>query len=89
MTMEIYCQEIPSGWGPPQPIRHGAIERAVTFPLCVPTLTARCTEIADQVVARYKQAPYPSCTGHAAKRWQAAWDGACIALGGDPAEYRG
>lgn len=50
----------------------------------------RCTEIADQVVPEYRpgKPPYPSCTGIYAKRWQAAWDAACIALGGDPAEYR-
>lgn len=53
------------------------------------TLSDRCTKIADQVVPRYRQLPYPSCGGTIATQWQAAWDGACIALGGDPAEYRG
>jgi hypothetical protein len=52
----------------------------------------RCTEIADQVVPQYRddnqRQPGYSCTGIYAKRWQAAWDAACIALGGDPAEYR-
>lgn len=52
----------------------------------------RCLEIADRVVPEYRReqpgrANY-SCTGVYAKRWQAAWDGACIALGGDPADHR-
>lgn len=52
-------------------------------------LTRRCVEIADQVVPEYRNGKRPaSCTGHHAKRWQAAWDGACVALGGDPAEHR-
>lgn len=53
----------------------------------------RCTEIADQVVPEYRRehsgGRYYSCTGHTAKRWQAAWDGACVALGRDPKEYLG
>ncbi|MEG3175862.1 hypothetical protein U1872_06440 [Sphingomonas sp. RB3P16] len=58
-------------------------------------LADRCTEIADQVEPKYRtyddklHQPGYSCTGHTAKRWQAAWDGACIALGGDPKEYLG
>ena len=48
----------------------------------------RCAEIADQVVPEYRGGKPRSCTGHYAKRWQAAWDGACVALGGDPARYR-
>ena len=52
----------------------------------------RCTEIADRVVPQYRddnqRQPGYSCTSHTAKRWQAAWDGAMVALGGDPAEYR-
>lgn len=52
-------------------------------------LPIRCTEIADQVVPEYRDGKRSyACHGHTAKRWQAAWDGACIALGGDPAEYR-
>ncbi len=53
----------------------------------------RCTEIADQVVPEYRDGQIAnglcSCDAPTAKRWQAAWDGACIALGGDPKEYRG
>lgn len=52
-----------------------------------PEIERRCTEIADQVVPEYRAAAMP-CTGFAATKWQAAWDAACIALGGDPAEYR-
>lgn len=52
-------------------------------------LADRCTEIADQVVPQYRSGTGYSCTGIYAKRWQAAWDAAMIALGGDPAEYRG
>lgn len=51
-------------------------------------LTGRCSKIADQVVPEYRGGKPRSCTGHYAKRWQAAWDGACVALGGDPARYR-
>ncbi|MGN5375849.1 hypothetical protein [Sphingomonas hankookensis] len=50
----------------------------------------RCTDIADQVVPEYRdenqRQPGYSCTGVYGKRWQAAWDGACLALGGDPKE---
>jgi hypothetical protein len=52
-------------------------------------IATRCTLIADQVVPEYRggERSY-SCTGRVAKRWQAAWDGACVALGGDPQNYR-
>jgi len=52
-------------------------------------LTARCTQIADAVVPEYRggRRSY-SCTGRVAKRWQAAWNGACLALGRDPDSYR-
>lgn len=53
-------------------------------------LAARATRIADQVIPDYRSPPrgrYYSCTGVIARRWQAAWDGAMIALGGDPKEY--
>lgn len=51
-------------------------------------IAARATEIADQVVPRYRcQKPYPSCTGTIAHEWSAAWEAAYIALGGDAAEY--
>ena len=50
----------------------------------------RCTEIADQVEPRYRCGPRSySCTGHVAKLWQAAWDGACVALGGNPDDFKG
>lgn len=56
-------------------------------------LAKQCTEIADRVVPQYRdenqRQPGYSCTGIYAKRWQAAWDGACVALGGDPADYLG
>lgn len=54
------------------------------------SINRRCTEIADQVVPEYRNGSRAySCCGTVAKRWQAAWDGACIALGGYPEEYRG
>lgn len=58
-------------------------ERAAALPF-------RCTEIADQAVPEYRAADarHSGCTSHTAKRWQAAWDAACIALGGDPADHR-
>ena len=55
-------------------------------------ITQRCLLIADQVVPQYRndnqRQPGYSCTGIYAKRWQAAWDAACIALGGNPQDYR-
>lgn len=52
-------------------------------------LEQRCIDIADQVVPEYRtQGRYHACGSHTAQRWQTAWDGACSALGGDPAEYR-
>jgi endonuclease I len=49
----------------------------------------RCTEIADQVVPayRYGKRSY-SCSSWTAKRWQAAWDAACLAHGVDLSEGR-
>ena len=47
----------------------------------------RCREIADQVVPEYRTGRYP-CHGTYAKRWGAAWQGACLALGGSPDEYQ-
>lgn len=47
-------------------------------------LDERCTQIADAVVPEYRGTKSYSCTGVVAKRWQAAWDGACRALGHDP-----
>lgn len=53
------------------------------------TFAARCTLVADQVVPEYRRGPRSyACTSPVAKRWQAAWDGACVALGQDPAHYR-
>ena len=52
-------------------------------------ITARCTQIADAAVPEYRDGKRSySCTGRVAKRWQAAWDGACIALGREPKAYR-
>lgn len=53
------------------------------------TISRQCSAIADTVVPEYRpvKPPYPSCTSTTAKRRQAAWDAACIALGGDPKEY--
>lgn len=51
------------------------------------TIAERCTQIANQVVPRYRTGKPLSCTGQVARMWQAAWDGACRALGGDPARY--
>lgn len=59
----------------------------VPIPSQRPPLTEICTVVADAVVPRYRQNPPPSCTGHHAKRWQAAWDGACLALGGNPKDH--
>ena len=48
-------------------------------------LDKRCVEIADTVVPQYRSDKRSySCTGGMAKRWQAAFEGACIALGRDP-----
>jgi hypothetical protein len=47
-----------------------------------------CTGIADKVEPDYRTGAPRSCTGYIARRWQAAWDGACLAIGGDPASYR-
>jgi hypothetical protein len=50
---------------------------------------ARCTKIADEVVPEYRGSERDySCTGRMARQWQAAWDGACRALGRDPKNYR-
>jgi hypothetical protein len=53
----------------------------------VEALNTRCTQIADRVVPEYRvgRKSY-SCTGGVAKRWFAAWQGACIAFGYDPRE---
>ena len=49
-------------------------------------INRRCVDIADQVVPEYRgRIPAPSCTGIYAKRWQAAYDGARIAIG-EPAD---
>jgi len=46
----------------------------------------RCVQVADTVVPQYRNAKRSySCTGGMAKRWAAAFDGARIALGHDPA----
>lgn len=50
---------------------------------------ARCTAIADQVVPAYRHGKRSySCGSTVARAWRAAWDGACLGLGGDPADYR-
>lgn len=52
-------------------------------------LEKRCTLVADTVVPEYRDERRSySCTGSMAKRWQAAWDGACVALGHDPTRFR-
>ena len=51
-------------------------------------LEDRCTAIADTVVPAYRSGAARSCTGHYARQWQAAWDGACIAMGGKPEDFR-
>lgn len=44
-------------------------------------LERRCVAIADEAVPAYRHGVRPySCTGHTAKRWQAAYDAARIAL---------
>lgn len=49
-----------------------------------------CTEVADQVVPEYRDGRHRySCASRVAKRWQAAWDGACVALGHEPKNFRG
>jgi hypothetical protein len=53
------------------------------------SIAARCTQVADAVVPQYRGGKKSySCTGTVARHWQAAWDGACIALGGDPQDRR-
>jgi hypothetical protein len=54
------------------------------------TFEEQCTAIADKVVPQYRNPPRGrmySCSSHTASKWQAAWDGACIAMGGDPMEH--
>lgn len=52
-------------------------------------IATTCTTIADQIMPAYRSGDRSySCTGHVAKRWQAAWDGACVALGGNPEDFR-
>ena len=44
-------------------------------------IETRRLEIADQVVPAYRIGPrYYSCSGHIAKQWSAAYEGARIAL---------
>lgn len=51
-------------------------------------ISERCTLIADKVVPQYRDEKKSyGCTGVVAKRWQAAWDGTCLALGGDPEDF--
>lgn len=49
-----------------------------------------CLAIADQVVPEYrtrrKDGSNFTCTGHTAKRWQAAYDAAYLALSSDSAQ---
>jgi hypothetical protein len=53
------------------------------------TLEERCARIADTVVPGFRTLRSgASCTSAAGKRWGAAWDAACIALGGVPADYK-
>ena len=52
-------------------------------------ISDQCTFYADRVVPDYRGGKRAhSCGSQMAHRWQAAWDGACLALGGDPADYR-
>ena len=44
----------------------------------------RCTEIADSVVPEYRNGKRTySCTGATAKKWQAAWEAAHLAITGE------
>ena len=43
----------------------------------------RCGEIADRLVPGFRVTAKRSCTGHYAKRWEAAYEGARLALTGD------
>ncbi len=65
---------------------HFEVNTRMPEPKPCPDLATRCTAIADQVVPEFRGKGL-SCTGLAGKRWQAAWDGACLALGGDPAAF--
>jgi len=47
----------------------------------------RCSQIADVVVPTFRCAPGGRCTRPTAKRWQAAWEGACLAFGHSPKEF--
>lgn len=66
--------------------------RCEAFPVYGPArtdLARHCTMIADLAVPAYRSGVKSyGCASHTAKRWQAAWDGACLALGGRPEEYR-
>ncbi len=64
----------------------GGIQKCDVIP---PSRDERCTVIADQVVPEYRDGKRSYvCGGVVAKRWQAAWDAAYTALGGDPAWHR-
>lgn len=53
------------------------------------SIADRCTAIADKAVPEYRNGSRNyTCAGHKAKQWQAAWDGACLAFGGDPSDFR-
>jgi hypothetical protein len=48
-------------------------------------LNTRCAQIADRLVPQYRDGGKNySCHGGVARRWQAAFEGACIAFGHDP-----
>lgn len=73
--------------------RHGDQEYAKSgdCPKCkaeLKEISDRCTVIADRVEPRYRDPKRSySCCGHVAKLWQSAWDGACVALGGNPKAF--
>lgn len=75
----------------------GRMQRMDAATLCIPTMkpgerlvldapsiNTRCCIIADAVVPEYRlSGKERSCTGHWAKRWDAAYYGAEMALKGD------
>lgn len=68
----------------------GMLDQPKREPDAAVSMDDRCTQCADAIVPEYRHGNKAyGCTGTVAKRWQAAWDGACMALGHDPKDYRG
>lgn len=68
----------------------GMLDQPGDAPAAAISIDDRCAQFADAIVPEYRHGNKAyGCGGTVAKRWQAAWDGACMALGHDPRDYRG